>query len=454
MEKWMIEENAVAVCSSELCSDLLRELWRGFTFGKSEITLLPTNETVFLMGEAEPAPIPQGKEYSVSVGDEGVAVAGRSDAALMRGIFAFLRGLACDSPEEDGVYHVHGLWTDAFDVGVRMAHLCVFPETELDYIKKLVRFCGALQYTHIILEFWGMFRFDCMRELGWPMAFSKAQVRELADEIRLLGMEAVPMFNHLGHASGSRGMHGKHVVLDQNPTLAPYFGPDGWNWNIKSEAVLRLLKNVRLELCEAFGGGEYFHLGVDECYLYGTDYALADELRDFLVRVCAEVLEEGRRPILWGDMFLCHKTLDTKKKGYACNCLDQRIADTVLSALDKRVIFADWHYYKTDGTFITTPYFQKWGFEVLCCPWDDPKNIKMAVNTAREYRARGVIETTWHTLENGLHTLLICSELCKEAGENGDLSFTHPRAATVLRKVWPRFNGYESCGWKKQQIPR
>ena len=45
MKRFVIEPETAAVCSAELCGDILRELWQGFTFGKSHVTLLPAAET-------------------------------------------------------------------------------------------------------------------------------------------------------------------------------------------------------------------------------------------------------------------------------------------------------------------------------------------------------------------------------------------------------------------------
>lgn len=147
-----------------------------------------------------------------------------------------------------------------------MIHICVFPENDLYFIKKLIRLAVLCQYTHIVIEFWGMLRYDRLKELAWPHAFTKAEAGELIRECRELGMEPVPMFNHLGHATGSRLCYGKHVVLDQNAKLEHLFTPDGWAWNIGSSEVAELLRGIRIELYELFGPGEYCHIGCDEAY--------------------------------------------------------------------------------------------------------------------------------------------------------------------------------------------
>jgi hypothetical protein len=137
----------------------------------------------------------------------------------------------------------------------RMIHICVFPENDLYFIKKLIRLSALCQYTHIVIEFWGMLKYDCLDELSWSHAFTKDEARELITECRDLGIEPVPMFNQLGHATASRLCYGKHVVLDRNPSLQHLFTPDGWAWDIESEEVWLLLKKVRAELYEVFGEG-------------------------------------------------------------------------------------------------------------------------------------------------------------------------------------------------------
>ena len=69
----------------------------------------------------------------------------------------------------------------------------------------------------------------------------KKQIAPLIDEGKAMGMEFIPMFNHLGHASQSRSISGKHTVLDQNPKLETLFEPDGWTWCLSNPDTLKLL---------------------------------------------------------------------------------------------------------------------------------------------------------------------------------------------------------------------
>ena len=204
-------------------------------------------------------------------------------------------------------------------IGNRMGHFCIFPETELWELQRFVRFCAALKYTHVVLEFWGMLKLDCMSELSWSHGYTKEQIKPIIKEANDLGLEIIPMFNHWGHASGSRVMHGKHVVLDQNPMLQTYFSEDGWCWDIKKPKVRKLLSQIRAELTEICGNGRYFHIGCDEAYNFELTKENMDFICDYINDISDEMTSLGRRIIAWGDMLLYRHPYYNSNNKYACN---------------------------------------------------------------------------------------------------------------------------------------
>lgn len=116
--------------------------------------------------------------------------------------------------------------SDIFDkprMAFRAVHYCVFPETDYSLLRKYIRLAGFAKYTHIVLEFWGMFRYTCEKAMYRKQAFSFKQVRILAEEANALGAQIIPMLNHLGHAAQNRAIYGKHCALDQNPALGASF---------------------------------------------------------------------------------------------------------------------------------------------------------------------------------------------------------------------------------------
>lgn len=97
------------------------------------------------------------------------------------------------------------------------------------------------------------------------------------------------------------------------------------------------------------------------------------------------VVQKGRRPAVWGDMFLEHPD--------------------ALEFLPKETLIFDWQYF--NGCAETSRKFKEKGFEVVCCPaihtynsvWchlpQSEQNVADAVSSAEELGAYGVCLTTW-----------------------------------------------------------
>ncbi len=454
-EKFFFHDKAVLACPAKMANPTVERLWRGFTFTESSITPLPHGDgfCFAIAGDAETAralllaapALPAGKEYAVRVTERGACVTGCDYHGMMCGFFHLLMQITADG---DDFSIAVGEAFDAFTVKERMIHFCIFHESDLGFIRRMLRFSSVLGYTHIVLEFWGMLRFDVMRELAWPEAFEKAQVAELICELRELGVEPIPMFNHLGHASACRGIAGKHVVLDQNPTLHRLFTPDGWVWRPDSEKVDELHRAIRAELYELFGEGSYFHAGIDEAYCVKADPRLSAMQGDFLRRITNEIAAEGRRPMMWADMLLPAEAgsrhVCTRAVGEAQALIDKLHPSTVL---------VDWDYDVSTVPVPTFTYAAKYGLKTLGAPWYDPGNIDAYVHTAAQEPSLGVMVTTWHTL--CFHTYAVLHAARKMGAPASPVYHSGERfeTAAILRKL--SFEGplsFEDAGWARSEI--
>ena len=302
MNNYLLSGGKISVVADErMNNDTVKKLWNSFTLTMGEICFEKGEACTFRLGDTQLPTLSSGKEYALRVDESGVAIVGKDYGGLMRGFMSFLMKIELDETDfiiqpvaEESNYKIQN----------RMIHICVFPENDLYFIKKLIRLSALCQYTHIVIEFWGMLQYDCLKELAWPHAFTKEQAKELIKECRELGIEPIPMFNCLGHATASRVRLGKHVALDQNPRLQRLYTPDGWAWNINSAEVSSLLKLVREELYELFGDGEYIHIGCDEAYYITRNKTLRQKLPGYLAELTNAVESEGRRPMLWMDMLM------------------------------------------------------------------------------------------------------------------------------------------------------
>ena len=415
------------------------------SFKDSEISFDSGAENSFCIGK-EPLPIlREGKEYAISVSEKGVALVGKDYGGLMRGFSVLLMKI-----EQKGENFVLPVCEEESEYKLenRMIHICVFPENDFYFIQKLIRLCGLSQYTHIVIEFWGMLQYDSLKELAWPHAFSKEQARELVRECREFGMEPIPMFNQLGHATGSRIRSGKHVVLDQNPKLHHLFTPDGWSWNIASDEVKALLKEVRKELYELFGEGEYIHVGCDEAYMITRDARWRKLLPAYLGELTHEVEAEGRRPMLWMDMLL--------EKGIFkdCYCVGEgNEVETIRRSTAKSTVFVDWQYRVYEAPIPSLASLKDCGRAVMGAPWYEKKNYNAHIETLVQNGMHGIMLTTWHTLNEWMHTVVDCAKDCG-AKTFPWSEFSPPRAetATMLRYLSFEGNAYSDTGWVKEQI--
>lgn len=442
---YQLSNSIKAVAHRQMHTRTVRNLWDRFTLGQTVVEFLLCEEFIFKIGEPRMPFLEQDKEYALSVDENGCAVVGRDFGGLMRGFCVLLMKL---EPYEGHFVLRCTCQQSNYLLKNRMIHICVFPENDLYFIKKLIRLAALCQYTHIVIEFWGMLRYDCLKELAWPHAFTKAEAGELIRECRELGMEPVPMFNQLGHATASRLRYGKHVVLDQTPTLEHLFTPDGWAWNIESSQVKALLRSVRRELYELFGPGEYMHIGCDEAYYISRNPRVRAKLPQYLHDLTCEVRQEGRRPMLWMDMLL---EKDNFKDCYAAGEKDE--VEALRKACAESSVFVDWQYGCVEVPVPSLLSLKDCGKDVMGAPWNHPDNYRAHISTVADQHMHGIMLTTWDTLKTHIHSILDCAKCCGASTFYwSEFSGLQEETATLLRRVSFEGNSYESSGWAKEQI--
>lgn len=446
MKDYLLLGSRTAVVADEKMNNAtVKQLWKGFTLTLGELTLEKGESNTFRLGHTPLPTLPEGKEYALNVDENGAAIVGKDYDGLMRGFMALLLKI---EPDENSLKIKSVLEESDYKLQNRMIHICVFPENDLYFIKKLIRLSALCQYTHMVIEFWGMLKYDCLKELAWPHAFTKEQAKELMDECRALGIEPIPMFNMFGHATASRVRYGKHVVLDQNPTLQHYFTPDGWAWDITNPKVYALFRQIRRELYAVFGQTEYFHIGFDEAYFYMCREDLRKKVPAFLGQLTADIAAEGRRPMLWMDMIL--KESDYPSEYYAFG--KEGEAEQLLGALSKESVMVDWQYNIVKAPILSSLYLKDKGHDLVIAPWLKSENYTACIDTATEHALYGIMLTTWHTLKYDIAGILGCAKKCGAKSFVWSVDRLKEETAALLRRVSFEGNTYGDCGWSKEQI--
>lgn len=453
MERFIISNRIAASVCAEFGNESIKNVWRGFTFGQSELVAEPTSKQAYsvTVGTSPLPSLPADKEYAYRVTASGIALRGKDYPSLVRGFFDLMMQVEYDA---DGTLYINGCSrTSGFTFPVRMIHVCAFAQTRLSELKKLIRLAASVGYTHAVLEFWGMFPYECEPRLSWDEAYSKDELIALSAEMRELGIEPVPMINHLGHAASGRITSGKHSVLDRAPELYKYFTPDGWSWDISSPYVRELLEKMRAEQYEVFGAGEYFHLGLDEAYMYAISDKHRAALPEYLSYITDKVAAEGRRPLIWIDMFLPAES-GTTHLSTNTNGINQTRA--AIDALNRRTVLIDWDYDTQSAPFPSAKYMRDHfdDLDIMCAPWTERNNIKASVETVNSLGLFGLMMTTWHTMAKEIPSVLAAARAFGAAKAPwSDISGASEECATLLRKL--SFGGtktYADAGWCDTEI--
>ena len=440
-----------AAANACLNKEIFFELFNNFTCTASKMSVSECESTSIVIGECELLSI-DGYEYAINVTGNGMSVNADTERGLIHGFLSLLEliePLELEVGKEKLAVAVQRIW-DKPDLEYRMIHLCFFPEQSPADIEKYLRVAAMLKCTHVVLELWGSVRLDSLPEIAWrDRSYSKDELRPIIKLARELGIEMIPMFNHWGHASQSRGKFGKHAILDQNPRLAHLFNRTGWAWRIDDERVKNLHKNIRLELIELFGEGEFFHIGCDEAIITSDEKPYIDVV-NYVNEVAGELASRGRRTLMWGDMMLLKSRFD-KTARYECNLTDEKIEKIMLDGLSRDIVIVDWQYNATEHPFKTSEHLKNCGFDVIVAPWDDGfTNGACAVKTADELSLKGVMHTTWHTLYRGMRPLnLVLRRAWDKNYEWSDDNMMYIGA--LVGKCAPA-KDYESAGWSKVEI--
>ena len=445
---------------------MMKETWTQFTLGAVELSVTrdaALKAAEFSLAVAPPPQREPNATYALTVGGTGVGASAADPAAMRHAWFSLLQLMEANDADDGGITFTFPQVEiqDWPTLKFRALHLCIFHETTPLMIEKAIRLAAFYKFSHIVLEFWGMIQLDTMKELAWPGAWTKAQAAKLVAIARGMGLEVIPTFNCWGHGSGSRVKGGRHVVLDQNPKLAPLFEPDGWTWCLTNPQTQGLLRKVCDEMIELAGPGRFFHIGCDEAYSHATceDCRETEPIKLFAEHVnnmAAYLEKQGRRSIMWGDALL-----ETGKwpPGFTASGSAALPTHQALEQISHKIMIADWHYGVTQGAVPTLAHFREHGFETIACPWNSAGNIRTLAKAAYANNSAGLMMTTWHHLVQSIPLLpYVANSVWSQSQTSLGLrqmewALMVGATASHLRKLMPAGGEFERAGWNTFEMP-
>jgi hypothetical protein len=261
---------------------------------------------------------------------------------------------------------------------------------DLENLRELCRMTRDSGYNAIGLYLEHRFAFPAAPWAHGLLSLQPETVRTLIAEFPTI--QIVPMINLLGHMEG-------FIYTEEGVQLA----------ESRFEGMQACPSNVDfLRLCDALVddtlstfNSEIVHIGGDETWQLGKCPLCAARVNSFesegvadgkarlygehFGRLAQRVVDAGRRPAVWGDMFFDHPS-----------ALDFLPTDTLIF---------DWQYFNSAAT--TSVLFRQKGFECVFCPaihtynatWvhlaQSEENIRENVAGAKQAEAFGVCVTTW-----------------------------------------------------------
>ena len=258
------------------------------------------------------------------------------------------------------------------------------------------------------------FQYTTHPELRDRQALSFDQVKSLVNVCKTNHIRIIPQINLLGHqswASRTLNLLSVYPDFDETPWVKM---PEKYSWpnpdklycksycplHPKVHEVVFALVN---EICDVFEA-DAFHAGMDEVFYIGENKCPRCSGKDKAELFAGEVKtirdflnQKGRKLWIWGDRLIDGKTTGIGEWEASLNGTYKAI-----DMIPKDVLICDWHYERADQTAV---YFAMKGFQVVTCPWRNPKNAILQVQDMIKFRERstsamkdrfaGIVQTAW-----------------------------------------------------------
>ena len=457
MEFFKVSKVQTVYTHTDIFSKALGEMWRGFCMQDSKLTVVE-NQTdfTFYYGDCARPVLADGDEYAINIEKGGFCVLATDRLGLLRGIMTLLMRIQ-NNPTASVVEPVIacGVLHGNFSVKERTIHV-MCPNSAFD-LTRFIRFCALLQYKILVVEFRYNFGFKCFpKPMVKQKGIKKSILKKLFKEANDLGLQIVPMFNSLGHASGYGEESGEHALLDVDIKYQPLYSPTGWCYNVQNPKVIQILNDIRKELCELVDQSgfekKYYHLGFDEAYIYRKKYLPPKTVASFMKALTDQVVADGYIPFVWGDMLLNKEMIpEYEKNDEVYYCAECEHPYDLLEGINKNTIICDWQYAVYSAPVVTTAHLKEKGYNVYGSAWGgtswfDGRNATAHVDMVKQGKSDGIMMTTWGVTKR-YDTVMFCAFECG-LPHNTWTEYAHPNTvvSAIYRCLLPAKGNWKKSG--------
>lgn len=342
--------------------------------------------------------IEPGKEeegYTLSISADCVRITGNDPRGLLWGVQTLRQiirqegaVLPCleikDAPEIKNRGYYHDVTRGRIPTLSYLKHLA---DTLSFY--KMNQLQLYIEHTYMFEEFSELWRDDTPLTAG--------EILELDAYCRELGIDLVPSVSCFGHLYKLlRTKSYKELCELPDPDREPfglYARMCHHTLNVTDERSLALAKSMISEYMALFSS-EYFNIGADETFDLGKGVSAkkaeecgVDRLYiDFVKELCAYVVEQGRRPMFWGDI-ICGFPEYVKELPKETVCLNWGYAPDQSEESTRKLAEAGAVQYVCPGVS---------GWNQMINQMEDAyENIRRMCSYGRKYGAVGVLNTDW-----------------------------------------------------------
>jgi hypothetical protein len=264
-----------------------------------------------------------------------------------------------------------------------------------DYLLAMAARLRAWGYDTLFIEIEDKFRFARHPLLRHPEAPSHREWRDLVARCRRIGLDAIPLFQTLGHAESVVGKPEYAHLRECIENTAQY--------DPTSPAAQAFLRQVLDELIDVMRPREFIHLGGDETWALGRSEKCRPIVEKegvgglylrHMLPLFEHVRARGLRPMIWADIVLSHPR--------------------IMPRIPRDVVMVDWDY-RTDAARPSSIYI--WGAGP-----DGRRNARVtwadyprcATPQFRKYLGKHAVDR--RTRRDGTFRLFYCTDALRAAG--------------------------------------